>query len=81
MTAEGNPMRITLAQDRREDLLAETRRYFREEFDRELSAFQAERLLDFFVDRLGVPVYNQAIHDVRASLQAKLDDLEGEFGR
>ena len=55
------------------------RSLFTQEFDRELSDFQARRLLDFFVRHLGAPIYNQAIQDARAAVQAKLDDLEGEF--
>jgi uncharacterized protein (DUF2164 family) len=31
------------------------------------------------VRRLGAPIYNQAIQDARGFVQAKLDDLEGEF--
>ena len=54
-------------------------RFFEDELDREISEFQAKRLLDFFVRELGAPVYNQAVQDARAFLQDKLVDLEGEF--
>lgn len=73
------PMRIKLLPDARERLSALVRQFFRDELDRELSDFQARRLIDFFVRHLGAPVYNQAIQDARAFLQAKLDDLDGEF--
>ena len=53
--------------------------FFEDELDRDISDFQAERLLDFFVRELGAPVYNQAVQDARAFLQDKLVDLEGEF--
>lgn len=76
---DDNPMQIRLSPERRENLIAEIRRLFVEEFDRDLSEFQAQRLLNFLIRHLGAPVYNQAIQDVRAALQAKLDDLEGEF--
>jgi uncharacterized protein (DUF2164 family) len=72
-------MQIKLSQERRERLVAEICGLFSQEFDRDLSEFQAERLLDFLVHHLGAPVYNQAIQDARAALQEKLDDLEGEF--
>ena len=74
-----SPMQIKLSQERRDRLVAEIRGLFTHEFDRELSEFQAQRLLDFLVRHLGAPVYNQAIQDARGALQAKLDDLEGEF--
>jgi uncharacterized protein (DUF2164 family) len=72
-------MRIKLSEERRERLVAEIRGLFTQEFEREISEFQAQRLLDFFVQHMGAPVYNQAIQDARAAVQAKLDDLEGEF--
>lgn len=73
------PMHIELSPERRDQLVADVRRFFAEEFDRELSDFQGERLLDFLVRHLGAPIYNQAIQDARAAVQQKLDDLEGEF--
>lgn len=75
----GGFSRIELSAERREALVTEVRRLFADEFDRELSEFQGERLLEFFLRHLGPPVYNQAVQDVRAALQAKLDDLDGEF--
>ena len=73
------PIRIKLSDEGREQLGAAVERLFVDEFDRELSGFQAQRLIDFFVRRLGAAVYNQAIQDARGFLQEKLDDLDGEF--
>jgi len=73
------PMRVKLSEDGRERLVLALRTFFRDDFDLEVSGFQADRLVDFFVRELGAPVYNQAIQDARAFLQQKLDDLEGEF--
>jgi uncharacterized protein (DUF2164 family) len=73
------PMRIALSDARRDELVSAVRRLLAGEFELELSDFQAQRLLDFFVRQLGAPVYNQAIQDARAFLQEKLSDLEGEF--
>jgi len=77
--ADTKPMRIKLSAARREQLVFLTRGFFAEELDREISDYQAERLIDFFIRRLGASVYNQAIQDARGALQARLDDLEGEF--
>ena len=73
------PMRIRLAPERRDRLVSRLRALFSQEFDSDLSEFQAKRLVDFFVRHLGAPVYNQAVQDARAAVQGKLDDLEGEF--
>ena len=69
---------MTLSDERREILINALQQLFLEEFERDLSEFQAQRLIDFFMSQLGPPVYNQAIQDARAFVMAKLDDLEGE---
>lgn len=73
------PMRIELDAERRDRLVGAVKRFVGERFDRELSDFQADQLIDFFVAELGPPVYNQAIRDARGYLQEKLDDLDGEY--
>jgi uncharacterized protein (DUF2164 family) len=72
-------MRIKLNADARRRLGASVHHMFIEEFDRDLSEFQLDRIIDFFVRELGPPVYNQAIRDARAFFQAKLEDLDGEI--
>jgi uncharacterized protein (DUF2164 family) len=71
--------RIVLADDRRADLVAAVQAFFVTELDQELSDFKAREVLDFFVKRLGAPVYNQAVQDVRAYLQDRVSDLDVEF--
>jgi uncharacterized protein (DUF2164 family) len=72
------PMRMNLSDERRGILINAVQRLFLEEFERDLSEFQAQRLIVFFMSQLGPPVYNQAIQDARAHIQLKLDDLDGE---
>lgn len=69
---------IELAEDRRERLVGQLQSLFHSEFDESLSAFRAEQILDLMVRTLGPGIYNQAVQDVRAHLQSKLDDLDGE---
>ena len=71
-------MRIQLSEERRELLATAVQQVFLEEFERDLSDFQAQRLIDFFMSQLGPPVYNPAIQDARVHVQLKLDDLDGE---
>ena len=73
------PLRIRLAEERRDMLIEDIQAFFRDELDRDLSAFHAEQVLDFFVKQLGAPIYNQAVQDAREFVSAKLDDLEGEI--
>jgi len=72
-------LRIRLTDDRRDRVKDSVRQYFAEEFDEELSEFRLEALIDFFVQELGPPVYNQAIRDAHDFLETKLEDLSGEF--
>lgn len=71
-------MSIELADDRREHLIRSLQGHYVEAFDEELSAFQAESLVDWFLERLGPPIYNQAVQDARRYFQLRLDDLEGD---
>lgn len=69
---------IDLSQDRRERLIGQLQTLFQTEFDETLSDFRAEQVLDLMLTTLGPGIYNQAVQDVRAHLQSKLDDLDGE---
>lgn len=71
-------MAITLSDERREILVQEVQQLFSEEFERDLSPFQADRLIDFFLAQVGPPVYNQAVQDARGFVLSKLEDLDGE---
>lgn len=69
---------ITLTEQRRERLVGQLQSLFQREFDETLSPFRAEQILDLMLTTLGPGIYNQAVQDVRAHLQSKLDDLDGE---
>ena len=69
---------IELTTERRERLTGQLQTLFASEFDETLSEFRAEQILDLMLTTLGPGIYNQAVQDVRAHLQSKLDDLDGE---
>ncbi len=71
-------MKITLDEERRAGLRRALQAHYRVEFDEALSDFKSETLLDVVLAAVAPEVYNQAVQDVRAHLQAKLDDLDGE---
>ena len=73
------PTRIRLADDRRASLLAALQRHFEAEFDEPLSDFRGQQLIEFFLQRLGPPVYNQGVHDAAGYMQERLADIEGEI--
>lgn len=79
MTEPRRRTQIQLSPERKQMVVEDLHRFYRDAFDEDLSAFRAERLLEFFLKALGPPVYNQAIQDARAFMQEKLEDLDVEF--
>jgi uncharacterized protein (DUF2164 family) len=71
-------MQIKLSDDRQTDFKLRIQSLFEGAFDEPLSEFRVQEMLDLFLKTLGPAVYNQAVQDVRAHLQTKLDDLDGE---
>lgn len=69
--------KIELSDERRLALTQHVQALYATEFDETLSDFRANDIVDFFLKTLGPVVYNQAVQDVRAHLQSKLDDLDG----
>lgn len=72
-------MRIELSDERQADFKSRLQTLFKTEFDEDLSEFRADEVLALVLKTLGPAVYNQAVQDVRAHLQARLDDLDGEI--
>jgi uncharacterized protein (DUF2164 family) len=71
-------MQIKLDPARRQRVAAHLQKLFSTEFDEQLSDFRADEVIDLMLKTMGPAVYNQAVQDVRAHLQGKLDDLDGE---
>ncbi len=69
---------IALSPERRQRLIETVQSVFARDFDESLSAFRAGEIVDRMTALIGPGVYNQAVEDVRAHLQARLDDLGGE---
>jgi uncharacterized protein (DUF2164 family) len=72
-------MRIKLSEERRSALISAIQGFFREQLDDDIGDLKARLVLDFFVEKLGPSVYNQAIRDASGFMQDKLVDLEGEL--
>ncbi|MCZ4296682.1 DUF2164 domain-containing protein [Henriciella marina] len=70
--------KIELSDERRDALVAHLQSLFSSSFDETLSDFRAGEILELMLRTLGPTVYNQAVADVRAHLEGKLDDLDGE---
>lgn len=69
---------IKLSPEQREALLPAIKGYCADELDLELGGFEAEFLLDFFIDQIGPTIYNRALQDAQAALAGRLE-LLGEL--
>ncbi|MGH1421897.1 MAG: DUF2164 domain-containing protein [Hyphomonas sp.] len=72
-------MSVKLSDGARAALVRQLQTLFTTEFDEALSPFQAEQVVDMMLRTMGADIYNQALKDVRAFFQARVDDLEGEL--
>ncbi|MEQ9123017.1 MAG: DUF2164 domain-containing protein, partial [Alphaproteobacteria bacterium] len=69
---------LKLSPERRRRLVEQVQTMFARDFDETLSAFRAGEIVDRMTTLIGPGVYNQAVEDVRAHLQGRLEDLSGE---
>ena len=56
-------------------MIQNIRQYFEEELDSEIGQFDAEFLLDFFAEKIGVYFYNQGLRDAQVVLKDRLDSI------
>lgn len=73
--------KIELTKDRRDALIREIREYLATNHEEDVGDLKATLLLDFFLERLGAPVYNQALRHAQAYFQERLVDLEIELSQ
>ena len=55
---------LTLSDEAEEIVLVMLREYMSEEFDVDIGNLPAEFLLDFIIETLGPPLYNQVVDDI-----------------
>jgi uncharacterized protein (DUF2164 family) len=70
---------IELSNETREDAIASIKRYFDENLPEPISDLPANLLLNFILEEIGPPIYNQAIKDAQTRLQHRVADLDGEL--
>jgi uncharacterized protein (DUF2164 family) len=70
-------MEIKLSAIRKKEIVEAVQANFRNEQDEIIGELKAEMLVDFFIEKLGPKIYNQAIDDASSFIQGKLIDLEG----
>lgn len=68
---------IELDKDTRKILIDEIKGYFLKERDEKLGDLAAGNILNFFVEKLGVKIYNQGIYDAYKFMNDNVSDILG----
>jgi uncharacterized protein (DUF2164 family) len=71
-------MAIELSKEARKEAIASIERYFQENMEEKIGNIAAAGLLSFFLEEIGPSVYNRAVADAQARLQARVQDLDFE---
>ena len=71
-------MGIELSKADREQAITSIERYFREHFDEKIGNIAASGLLGYFLEDIGPSIYNRAVADVQARLQARVAEVDFE---
>lgn len=69
-------MVTTFSKEQKNHIISLIQRYFDEERNEPLGNLEAEFLLDFFLEKVGPFIYNQALHDTQSYLIRRLADIE-----
>lgn len=67
---------INLTSQQKSDIVNKIKSYFNAKLDQEIGQFDAEFLLDFFSEEIGIYFYNQGIRDAGELIEVKMDDLQ-----
>ena len=73
-----NSMTIEISSDATHAAIVSIQRYFAENMDDEIGNLAAGALLGFFLKEVGPLVYNKAVADAQARLQAQVMELDVE---
>jgi uncharacterized protein (DUF2164 family) len=66
---------ITFTPPEKERLVHKLKHYFTEELDQEIGQFDAEFLLDFFGQELGVYYYNRGLNDAQDIFKSRMESI------
>lgn len=63
----------------RQKYIKEVIGFFYTERGEELGVLAAEKVLDFFIEKIGEEIYRKALKDAKKLLRERIDDLEVEL--
>lgn len=66
---------IVFTRAERDTAGARLRAFLRDDLDHDISALQADMLLDFIGQQMGAVFYNRGLYDAQAVIAARTDDI------
>ena len=72
---------IKFAKPQQELLTQKLQHYFVRELNSDLGGFDAQFLLDFIAQEIGIYFYNQGLLDAQTVLSKKVDDIQDAIGQ
>ena len=66
---------IEFSKKEKEILIKRIQLYFTEELDKEIGQFEAQFLLDFFSEEVGLYFYNRGLYDAQTILESKMENI------
>ena len=69
--------KIALEKQEYATAVEEIRTYFLNERDEEIGELQGRLILNFFLEKIGPHVYNQAIFDMQKYMSERVEDMAG----
>jgi len=70
---------ITFSEEEKKILVHKIQHYFQKELSEEIGGFDAEFLLDFFSKEIGPYHYNHGLHDARAMIEERTQNMIQTF--
>ncbi|WP_206483585.1 DUF2164 domain-containing protein [Thalassotalea sp. G2M2-11] len=66
---------ITFSPQEKEQMIIKLQRYFTRELEQELGQFDADFLLDFFAQEMGVYFYNRGLYDAQQIVNERVEQI------
>ncbi len=67
--------KIEFSKEEKAVIVRKVQMYFSEELDQKIGQFDAEFLLDFFLEEIGPYFYNRGLYDAQAVLEKRLESI------
>jgi len=68
--------KIEFSKEEKAHIVRKIKLYFNDELQQEIGQFDAEFLLDFFSEELGVYYYNRGVNDARGIIENKFGEID-----